>query len=375
MTGRRRRGAGLALVAASAALTCVAGLLAGAAGPAYADPDGASTGGRSSIASARAEAAALHERVEALAVQAEAATEQYDGIADQLAALATREGLARRQLDQARSDRDASVSAVEARARAIYMAGGTAGLYATLLEGRDIGDLLTRAAAIHAVMTVDGSDVAARAAVVDQAGAIALELRRLADEQSALEAAAEASAAEVTRLLDESQALLAAVDSRVRGLMEAEAARARAVAWASSQARLADLGLLQSDAPAGNGWASGAIAAARTMLGRPYQWGAVGPDSFDCSGLTGWAYRQAGLALPRTSRQQWFAGRQVPLAELAPGDLLFWATDVTNPATIHHVGIYVGGGRVIDAPRTGLTVRETGVVLDGLIGAVRPGPA
>ena len=63
----------------------------------------------------------------------------------------------------------------------------------------------------------------------------------------------------------------------------------------------------------------------------------------------------------------------MPLAELAPGDLLFWATDLTDPATIHHVGIYVGGGRMIDAPRTGMPVRETGVVLDGLIGAVRPG--
>jgi cell wall-associated NlpC family hydrolase len=63
----------------------------------------------------------------------------------------------------------------------------------------------------------------------------------------------------------------------------------------------------------------------------------------------------------------------VALSDLAPGDLLFWAVDVTNPATIHHVAMYVGAGRMIEAPRTGLTVRETAVPLDGLIGAVRPG--
>ncbi|HSF26609.1 MAG TPA: NlpC/P60 family protein [Actinomycetes bacterium] len=355
---------GRTVLTALAALATAASLLVVPTGPAVADPD---------LAAARQQASALRTQVEALTVAAELATEHYDGITDQLATLATREGLARRQLDAARVAHDGSLREVEARARAIYMAGGTAGLYATLLDGQDIGDLLSRIAAVHAVMDASSIDVADRAAVTDQAADIALELGQLADQQSALEAQAEDAAAEVTRLLDQSQALLEQADARVRTLVADEAARAHALAWASSQTRLAELGLLQADAPPGTGWAPQAIAAARAMIGRPYQWGAVGPETFDCSGLTGWAYRQAGLSLPRTSRQQWFAGRAVPLNELAPGDLLFWATDVTNPSTIHHVGIYVGGGRMIDAPRTGMPVRETGVLLDGLIGAIRPG--
>ncbi len=60
-------------------------------------------------------------------------------------------------------------------------------------------------------------------------------------------------------------------------------------------------------------------------------WGATGPDSYDCSGLTGAAYRAAGVALPRTSRQQWYAGPHVELGALAPGDLLFWAYDTETP--------------------------------------------
>jgi cell wall-associated NlpC family hydrolase len=98
----------------------------------------------------------------------------------------------------------------------------------------------------------------------------------------------------------------------------------------------------------------------------------AGPRSFDCSGLTGWAYEHAGISLPRTSRQQWNAGRRVPLGALAPGDLLFWAFDTEDPSTIHHVGIYIGGGEMIHAPHTGDVVRVAGLWMDGYMGAVRP---
>ena len=114
---------------------------------------------------------------------------------------------------------------------------------------------------------------------------------------------------------------------------------------------------------------------ALAQLGKPYLWGATGTASFDCSGLTGWAFRQAGVNLPRTSRQQWFAGPHVGLADLAPGDLLFWADDVARPGSIHHVALYVGGGRMIAAPRAGTLVREQAVYASGYIGAVRPGVA
>jgi cell wall-associated NlpC family hydrolase len=106
--------------------------------------------------------------------------------------------------------------------------------------------------------------------------------------------------------------------------------------------------------------------------GQPYVWGATGPDSYDCSGLTGTAYRAAGVTLPRTSREQWYAGTHVSLGELQPGDLLFWAYDTANPATIHHVALYAGNGLMVAAPHSGDVVKVQGVYLEGFMGAVRP---
>ncbi|MER7484752.1 NlpC/P60 family protein [Streptomyces sp. NPDC126497] len=103
-------------------------------------------------------------------------------------------------------------------------------------------------------------------------------------------------------------------------------------------------------APA-SGRAAAAVAAARSALGRPYVWGANGPSSFDCSGLTQWSYAQAGVALPRTSQAQRYAGRRVPLSEARPGDLVVYRSDAS------HVGMYMGNGQVIHAPHPGAPVR------------------
>jgi peptidoglycan DL-endopeptidase CwlO len=117
-----------------------------------------------------------------------------------------------------------------------------------------------------------------------------------------------------------------------------------------------------------------AIAAGGKQVGKPYVYGGSGPDTWDCSGLVQWAFEQAGVLLPRTAADQYAAvGQKVPLGQLEPGDLLFWATDVSNPATIHHVAIYLGGGLMLAAPHTGTVVQVQPVYLDGYIGAVRVG--
>jgi hypothetical protein len=102
-------------------------------------------------------------------------------------------------------------------------------------------------------------------------------------------------------------------------------------------------------APAGR--AAAALAAARSALGKPYVWGANGPSGFDCSGLMQWSYAQAGVSLPRTSQAQRYAGRQVPLSQAQPGDLVVYRSDAS------HVGMYVGNGQVIHAPYPGAPVR------------------
>jgi peptidoglycan DL-endopeptidase CwlO len=117
--------------------------------------------------------------------------------------------------------------------------------------------------------------------------------------------------------------------------------------------------------------ARAAVRWALAQLGDPYRWGATGPDTFDCSGLTSSAYRAAGVSIPRVSRAQWGAGPHVQLANLLPGDLVFFADNPLDPATIHHVGMYIGNGLMVHAPHTGDVVRVASVWREGYVGATR----
>jgi cell wall-associated NlpC family hydrolase len=105
--------------------------------------------------------------------------------------------------------------------------------------------------------------------------------------------------------------------------------------------------------------ASDVVAVARRYLGMPYVWGGASPGtSFDCSGLVQWSFAQTGVRLPRTAQAQFQATVRVPTADLRPGDALFFASTYPSNELITHVGIYVGNGRMINAPREGDVVRE-----------------
>jgi cell wall-associated NlpC family hydrolase len=110
-----------------------------------------------------------------------------------------------------------------------------------------------------------------------------------------------------------------------------------------------------------------ALAYARAQLGKPYEWAAEGPSTFDCSGLTMMAWRSAGVSIPRTAEQQSTIGRHISSqADLEPGDLVFFGSP------IHHVGIYAGNGTMIEAPYTGQVVRYHSINRSGYAGATRP---
>ncbi|MEU2115358.1 NlpC/P60 family protein [Streptomyces sp. NPDC016459] len=116
-----------------------------------------------------------------------------------------------------------------------------------------------------------------------------------------------------------------------------------------------------------NARAAQAISFARAQLGKPYVWGATGPSGYDCSGLTQAAWRAAGVSLPRTTYTQINAGARVSRSQLAPGDLVFFYSGIS------HVGLYVGGGQMIHAPRPGAPIRVAPIDEMPFAGATRVG--
>ena len=117
---------------------------------------------------------------------------------------------------------------------------------------------------------------------------------------------------------------------------------------------------------AASGRASVAVRTAYAQLGDPYRWAGTGPGSFDCSGLTSFAWRAAGVSLPHSSRAQYAGGRKVSRSDLRPGDLVFFYSPIS------HVGIYIGGGKIIDAPYPGSSVQISPISEMPYAGAVRP---
>ncbi|MCD7437570.1 C40 family peptidase [Streptomyces lincolnensis] len=138
--------------------------------------------------------------------------------------------------------------------------------------------------------------------------------------------------------------------ARARQLLNALPSDERAAYDRASRSGRADMPDLGNAAPP-SARAAAAVAAARSALGKPYVWGANGPSGFDCSGLMQWSYAQAGVSLPRTSQAQRYAGRQVPLSQAQPGDLVTYRSDAS------HVAMYMGNGQVIHAPYPGAPVR------------------
>jgi cell wall-associated NlpC family hydrolase len=118
--------------------------------------------------------------------------------------------------------------------------------------------------------------------------------------------------------------------------------------------------------------AATAVAFARAQLGKPYQWGAQGPGSYDCSGLVWAAYAAAGIHIARTTYQWRQDGPVVPLSQVQPGDLLFYAGSDGTAASPGHVVMYIGGGQVIQAPHTGTDVQIDPLDRAGVIAVTRP---
>jgi cell wall-associated NlpC family hydrolase len=330
------------------------------------------------LASLRAEATRLrvrlddqHRRLEVLAEDLEEAYARGVDLLADASRLDRRRRAAERELATAQA-------ALDERARSTYIA-GPGWFVAGLVGADDPADALARLPLQRAVLdadlalvdrvsraktTLDDTRSRLSARLVDQArGAELLDAKR---------AQAERLAAEIGRELR-------TMDRRVASLIEQD----RRQEEASQRAAFTDYlaaARAAGTAPIRDGRASAAarqaVAVALAQLGSPYVWGASGPGTFDCSGLTSFAYAAAAVTIPRVSRAQFaaYASHPVDPLHLVPGDLVFFADTPTNPATIHHVGMYIGKGLMVEAPHTGAVVRISSIWRSGYAGAVRPAP-
>ncbi|MFD5325095.1 NlpC/P60 family protein [Streptomyces sp. NPDC127092] len=322
MASHRRPARVTVLTAAAATAATALGAV-----PAHADPGGATP-------------ETTRATVDRLFEEAERATEGFnraDEKADRLRRTVSQaqDGLARAQ-ERINRMRGALGSVAGAQ----YRSGGIDPALALLLSS-DPDSYLERASVLDRVTARQG-------AALDE---LKHELRRLAQQRAEAGktlAELERSRNEVARhkrtverKLAEARRVLASLSADERAGFE-RASRSGRAALDEELPPLGDLGPSR---------AAAAVIAARSAIGRPYVWGATGPSAFDCSGLMVWSYRQAGIALPRTSQAQRNAGRRIPLSQAQPGDLVTYRGDAS------HVAIYAGNGQVIHAPYPGARVR------------------
>ncbi|MBT2453847.1 C40 family peptidase [Streptomyces sp. ISL-86] len=194
-----------------------------------------------------------------------------------------------------------------------------------------------------------------------KADALATAARKALDDQRALAGEMERRKDEVGGQLKEVERMLAALTPEEVSQLGAQEAKNTA----GAQRALLEsgrLGTARTPTAAGGE----ALTYATAQLGKPYVWGAEGPGSFDCSGLTSQAWAHAGRSIPRTSQEQWARLPKVPLDQLRPGDLVVYFPKAT------HVALYIGEGKVIQAPRPGAKVKVSPIAANPLLGAVRP---
>jgi len=205
----------------------------------------------------------------------------------------------------------------------------------------------------------------------------ALKQRRAAAQQAAkLKVAIQAAVAQQQSVVQQSKSVASQLSSRLNSAKHhanhLANERAQALAAEASTGSVTSASEFNGSAASSS---QGNIAAnfAISQIGKPYQWGAIGPSTYDCSGLAMIAWQHAGVSILHYTGDQWAEGEHVSLNDLQRGDLVFYATNNSDPNTIHHVGIYIGGGNMVDAPYTGVDVRIDSIYQPGVpIGAVRP---
>ncbi|MFC9751976.1 NlpC/P60 family protein [Streptomyces sp. NPDC056921] len=327
-----------------------------AASPAAAAAPGPAAGADRSVAQLLSELRKLYQ-------QAEEATEKYNGTNAELKKRAARAKKLDAELVTARTALTDSHDEAGQLAREQYQGRSDFSAYMRLLLSRDPEHLLDQEHVIRRAATARAATVKRLTGAEKRADELATESRKVLDRQQVL-------AAKQKKQRDTVRARLKAVESmlaKLSGSQLTELSRLEQRNVEKAQGTLAASGALSSTRPPSEAGGE-AVKYAIAQVGKPYVWGAEGPDSFDCSGLTSRAWAKAGQVIPRTSQEQWRQLRKVPVNALRPGDLVIYFPKAT------HVALYIGNGLVVQAPRPGSKVKVSPVASNPLLGAVRPDP-
>ncbi|HEY7660059.1 MAG TPA: NlpC/P60 family protein [Actinomycetota bacterium] len=352
MTGTRRLvGARLALVA----LVSVSATI------------GAAT--LSSAAPSRQEVENAKARLDALNRELDLMVEQYNQAQLRLQEVQARLADVRAQADRARATADRALASLNANAARAFQ--GVGSQFAILFESTSLADFSDRLEFMGSMAQAD-SDLALKADLARQeAQWSAEELAAAAEERRAIVSELGTRREQIEQRVAEAQDLYQTLDRKYHEALAAQQAAAEAAAQAatnSSSGGSTGGGTPIPPPPAPNSNVAAVLQAAYSQIGTPYQWGGSSPETgFDCSGFTSWAWSHAGVYLPHSSAAQYSATPRVAREDLQAGDLLFFYTPIS------HVGIYVGGGRMIHSPHSGDVVSVVAVYWDSFVAAGRPG--
>lgn len=306
----------------------------------------------------------LRERLRVLQGKADWTSERLAYARDRLAEATTSAITADEQLQTLQGYTTQASLDLAHRVRAIEQSGGVNALYSQALDASEITDVTSNVAALNAVLTSGIVGIADAAEARDQQILVHRRLDRTATERARLTARIKELSQQADDLVAQQRQLVRDADARVTRAMRALARQQQSDAVTTWTGPI----------PSGpTPYSQRAVAAALSVLGAPYVWGAEGPNTFDCSGLVQWSYLQAGLVLPRLASDQYRASTPVPYDQMQPGDLIVYAYDVHDESTIHHIAMYIGNGQMVHAPHTGDVVKVVPVYREGIYGTVRPG--
>lgn len=252
-------------------------------------------------------------------------------------------------------------------ARRSFVSGGSAGTLSSILGGSgSLTDAMKRAYLGSAAANIGAANTDAMQGLIDDITAERAKLDRQRRQLTSTAATLASRLSASDKLLEQYEGLRSQA-LRDLGSLLTEEERRRAEEAEAAARKDADKFNSSIKVAAPSPQAGVAIRAAITQLGIRYRWGASSPGvAFDCSGLTQWAWAKAGVSIPRVSRSQYASLLRVPLSQAQPGDLLFSQT------SFFHVGIYLGNGQMIHAPRTGDVVKVSTVTWTRVIGVGRP---